>query len=114
MIYPQPNGTFHGTGIIGDIFFERADMAVAPLGIVLDRAIYIDYLPPIKFAYIGMYIKKGSNENALDLNLLLSPFAQDSWILMILTSIIIGLVKLGLLKIHGMPSFNIALFLYSN
>ena len=31
-IYPQSNGTFTGTGMVGDIFFQRADLIVAPLG----------------------------------------------------------------------------------
>ena len=101
MIYPQPNGTFHGTGIIGDIFFKRADLAVAPLGNVIERARYVYYLPSLKHYFIDLYISRASGEYAIDLHLLLSPFAQDSWMLIIFTSIIIALVKLGLLNIFG-------------
>ena len=25
-IYPQPNGTYRGTGVVGDVFFQRADL----------------------------------------------------------------------------------------
>ena len=101
MIYPQPNGSFIGTGIIGDIFFKRADLAVAPLGNVIGRARYVDYLPSLKYYYIDLFISRASGEYAIDLHLLLSPFAQDSWMLIISTAIIMALVKLGLLNIFG-------------
>ena len=101
MIYPQPNGSFIGTGIIGDIFFKRADLAVAALGNVIGRARYVDYLPSLKYYYIDLFISRASGEHAIDIHLLLSPFAQDSWMLIISTAIIMALVKLGLLNIFG-------------
>ena len=27
-VYPQPNGTYLGTGIVGDVFFQRADLGI--------------------------------------------------------------------------------------
>ena len=102
MIYEEPNGTYHGTGIVGDIFFKRADLAVAPLTIAVERAKFIDFLPPIKPDYVGMYVLKISGHQMLDLHLIISPFAQDSWMLIIITSTIIATVKLGILKFYGM------------
>ena len=101
MIYPQPNGTYHGTGMIGDIFFKRADLAVAPLSYVTERAHYVDYLPSIKHFNLGIYISKASAEHTLDLLLFISPFAQETWMLIGMTSVIISLVKLSLHKYFG-------------
>lgn len=101
MIYPQPNGTFHGTGIVGDIFFKRADLVVAPLMITFERANFINFLPPLNPEYAGLYVLKMSGHQTLDFHLIISPFAQDSWILIIITSTIIAIVKLGILKLYG-------------
>ena len=101
MIDLQPNGTYHGTGIIGDIFFKRADLAVAPLTISFERAEFINFLPPLKPDYAGIYVSKMSGHQILDLHLIISPFAQDSWMLIIVTSTIIAIVKLGISKLYG-------------
>ena len=47
-IYPQTNGSYIGTGAIGDIFFKRVDLAVGPFYYVIDRALYVNYLPDIR------------------------------------------------------------------
>ena len=101
MIYPQANGTYQGTGMVGDIYFKRADLAVAPLTITFERAKFINFLPPIKPDYAGIYVLKMSGNHILDFQLIMSPFAQDSWILIIMISTIIAIVKLGILKLYG-------------
>ena len=50
-IRPTQNGSFEGTGIVGDIFFKRADIALASLHIKIERALYIDYLPPVSMFF---------------------------------------------------------------
>ena len=103
--FTHPNGTVYGTGIMGDIFLKKADLAIAPMGITIDRATNVDFLPTVKHYYVEIYISKESGEHAIDFHLLLSPFAQDSWILIILSSIIISLVKLAMLKIYGLKNY---------
>ena len=102
MIYPQSNGTFHGTGIVGDIFFKRADLAVAPLTITIERANFINFLPSLKPEYAGIYVPKMSGYQNLEFQLIISPFAQDTWMLIMITSTIIAIMKLGILKLNGM------------
>ena len=99
--YHHLNGTVYGTGMMGDIFYKNADITVAPLGVTFERGSFVDFLPTVKHYYMELYISKDSQEHAIDFHLLLSPFAQDSWILIILASLIIALVKLGILKFHG-------------
>ena len=94
-------GTVYGTGMMGDIFYKNADITVAPLGVTFERGSFVDFLPTVKHYYMELYISKDSQEHAIDFHLLLSPFAQDSWILIIFASLIIALVKLAILRLHG-------------
>ena len=87
--------------MMGDIFYKNADLTVAPMGLTFERGSFVGFLPTLKQFYIELYISKDSQAHAMDFHLLLSPFAQDSWILIIFASLIIALVKLAILKLHG-------------
>ena len=87
--------------MMGDIFYKNADLTIAAMGVTFERGSFVDFLPSIKHYYMELYISKDSQAHAVDFHLLLSPFAQDSWILIIFTSVIIALVKLGILKLYG-------------
>ena len=99
--YNHPNGTVYGTGMMGDIFYKNADLTVAPMGVTFVRGSFVGFLPIVKQFYMELYISKDSQAHAMDFHLLLSPFAQDSWISIIFASLIIALVKLWILKLHG-------------
>ena len=86
---------------MGDIFYKNADLTVAPMGVTFERGSFVGFLPTLKQFYIELYISKDGQAHAMDFHLLLSPFAQDSWILIIFTSLIIALVKLAILKLDG-------------
>ena len=73
-VYPQPNGSFVATGMVGDLFFKRADLVMAPLTLIPKRAKYIDYLLPIQPLNLGLYIPSGSSRGNFDFDMLLSPF----------------------------------------
>ena len=93
-IYSHPNGSLYGTGIIGDIFDKRADIAVAPLGNVIDRAQHVDYLPPIFPQYVGLYLKNMEMFEVIDLDTFFMPFTIELWIMIIGMGITITLIKL--------------------
>ena len=73
-VYPQNDGSYKATGMIGDIFFKRADIALASLTINLKRGIYIDYAIPFTKEPVGLFIKSKSLQGDFDFHLLLSPF----------------------------------------
>ena len=73
-VYPQNDGTFEATGIVGDLFFNRVDMIVAPLAIFYRRALYIDYLLPLTQKIIGIYIPSSASQGKLDFDMIFSPF----------------------------------------
>ena len=92
-IYPQENGSYIGTGMVGDIFFKRADLIVAPLGILVKRALYIDYLPPLQKYFAGLYAPSLEASESMEFILLISPFTINVWIVIGITSIIIAAIK---------------------
>ena len=103
-IYPQSNGSFIGTGMVGDIFFQRADLIVAPLVILLKRALYIDYLPPVIDYFCGIYIPNSDFSEQLDLDTFIAPFTSTLWVTIFMTAIFIAIVKSILLFIHHVPT----------
>ena len=73
-VYPQNDGTFEATGIVGDLFFDKVDMVVAPLAIFYRRALYIDYLLPLTQKIIGIYIPSTASQGKFDFDMVFSPF----------------------------------------
>ena len=72
-IYPQENGSYIATGIVGDLFFNKVDFCVAPLATFYRRALYIDFLLPLTQKIIGLYIPTTSNED-FDFQTFFTPF----------------------------------------
>ena len=56
----QVNGTLEWTGMIGELFAEKADMIVAPLTINPERAEVIDFTKPFKYQGLTILVKKVS------------------------------------------------------
>ena len=95
------NGTYEGTGMIGDIFFKRVDIVIAPyLFTNIDRANFIDYLFPIKYMTSGIFIPT-SNTERFDFKTYLAPFSLLSWITLALTGVTFAVWRFFLLKVYG-------------
>ena len=73
-VYPQNDGSYEATGMIGDIFFKRVDMVIAPITINLKRGTYIDYAISFTKEQVGLYITSKNSQGDFDFHLLLSPF----------------------------------------
>ena len=98
-IYPKSNGSYEGTGIIGDIFFKRADIAVAPLYYTIDRALYVNYLPPVTSYFAAIYIPK-TNSEIVDFDTYIAPFTHLLWIILTFLIVSFVIIKIFFLKIH--------------
>ena len=105
-VIPLSNGSFHGTGVIGDVFFERADLAVAPLGVVLGRAHYVDFLPPILPHFAGLFVKNLEESENVELDTFIVPFKGELWATIFALTILIAILKLILLKAHVSINLN--------
>ena len=106
-VIPLSNGSFHGTGVIGDVFFQRADLAVAPLGVVLGRAYHVDFLPPILPHFAGLFVKNLDEESEnVELDTFIAPFKGALWATIFALMILIAISKLILLKAHVSINLN--------
>ena len=85
-------------GMVGDVFFQRAHLAVAGLTRNIERDPYIDYLPPLAIYYTGIYIPLVDYSQNIDWNTFISPFRQDLWCMVIASSIAIAAIKLLVLN----------------
>ena len=45
----HPNGTYGGSGMVPDVFFERVDILVGTLSLTTYRFPFVDYLPPSEY-----------------------------------------------------------------
>ena len=60
--------------MIGDIFFKRVDIVLAPVIINFKRGMYVDYAIPLTKEQVGLYIKSKNLQGDFDFHLLFSPF----------------------------------------
>ena len=102
-VYPQPNGSYIATGMVGDIFFKRSDLIVAPLALVYKRALYIDYLPPVTEFLCGVFIQNSDLSEHLDLDTFVAPFNYTLWMMILLSTFIIAVMKSISMKCYQQP-----------
>ena len=100
-VYPLSNGSYVGTGLIGDVFFKKADIAVTSLWYVIDRARYVNFLPPIQPYWSAVYIPLTDNEDGINIGTYFFPFTSHLWMTVLLTGTIFALMKLFFLHIIG-------------
>ena len=75
-----PNGTFTGSGMVGDIFFKRADLVVTSLSIIPERAKYVDFLPPLVSKIRGIFIAREASFESIQIATFARPFRNELWI----------------------------------
>ena len=73
-VYPQHNGSYVATGMVSDLFFNRADIVVSSLSINPERAKYVDFLIQLDSQKIGLYIPIESSKGKFDYDIFFSPF----------------------------------------
>ena len=73
-VYPQPDGSIRATGMVGDIYYGRADLVVAGLSLLYKRKLYIDYLTVIESQYDGLFIPSENKEVDFQFTILFQPF----------------------------------------
>ena len=93
-IRPLKNGSYAATGIVGDVFLGRTDIAVTSLIIVQDRANHVDYLIQLTDYSSGLYVQKNAKEELMDLNTFTAPFTLNVWLLLLTVSFLVAFVKI--------------------
>ena len=72
-VYSQKDGSFQASGMVGDVFFGRADAIAAALVVTIERALYIDYLNPIAPFEVGLFIPSGNSKGEFEFGILFNP-----------------------------------------
>ena len=88
------NGTLTGEGMVGDIYFKRADMIIAGVIITASRLTHVDFLRPLIPMTYGIYISNQAVYDAMEYHSYFKPFELSSWIAILLSIISIGITKL--------------------
>ena len=113
--FSMPNGTKYATGLIGDLYYNRVDMALAGFYIKHSRGLVIDYFPPLEPFTIGIYTPIIGDSKSYNFEAFLSIFSKELWIVILLTAFIIASMKLFLLHMHGsVRIIDIIVFLWTS
>ena len=85
----NPNGSIIlQDGIIKDAVDGTADILLAPLSIMYNRYLVIDYLVPLYGSASGIYVRKDSIQESFDLEVFYKSFDKWTWAILISTSLI--------------------------
>ena len=101
----QDDGTLKGSGMVGDVFSKKVDLAMTAVAMLYDRALYVGYLPPIMPYYMGFYVPAIQEGTGLDHSTFFEAFTPQLWLVIIIMTLIITMIKLILLKYY--KSFRI-------
>ena len=77
-----------------------------PLTINLQRALYIDFLPPLVSLKLGLYIPNVESSENLDFNTFFTPFKANLWLTMITTAFVLAITKLLIQYEHATISIQ--------
>ena len=94
MVNDWNNGTITATGMVGDIYFRRAEIIATSIHIIYKRALYIDFLPPILPLTRSMFIPKGASIEQFQFLTYFWPFKPILWIMIFIFVSVIGIFKL--------------------
>ena len=84
----NPNGSIIlQDGIIKDAVDGTADILLAPLSIMYNRFLVIDYLVPLVSELTGIFVNKESIHESFDLEVFYKPFEKWTWTILISSSI---------------------------
>ena len=114
-VYPQDNGSVIGTGIVGDIYFKRADLIAAPLTATYSRSLHIDFMPPITRQIIALWIANQDSQEDFDFDTFVTPLNFDLWIAVILATLGLTVLKsLGLSKMTKIKVSDVVCFSWTS
>ena len=89
-VQKHSNETYTASGMVGDLFYQNADLIVADLTFNLDRNIFIDFTIYINPDDYGLYIMSHFEAMELDYDLFLAPFTLELWIMISIIVILIS------------------------
>ena len=95
-----------GIGMVGDVYFQNADIIVAPLAIISTRIPYIDFLNPITFEKFAIYIPRNDLSEKFSLATFTGPFNTEMWVGLFVFVLVIACNKLLTFYFHQITIYN--------
>ena len=96
LLYKRSNVSWGVSGIMGDVYFNRADFVAMSMTQTYERSKYVDFMLPITPRIVGIFIPNMYSSEKFDWTLLASPFAIDLWIVVVVTTLVITLSRFKL------------------
>ena len=97
----SPNGSYVGTGMIGDLISGKVDMILVFLVITLERVEYLNFMIPMSQNYGSIFISQNSVVEEIDFGLTFAgPFQIDLWIILVISVVMITLAKIIVFIVH--------------
>ena len=93
-IYKAKNGTITANGIVGDVFADQVDIAVASLSMTPQRVDYISFLNPLSPEILSVAIPSHAVYESTDFDVFVKPFHWHLWFAILIATITIAIAKL--------------------
>ena len=85
-------------GIVGDVFFKRAHLAVGPLARNIERQAFVEFFPSLGAEINAAYIPILDSSQNIYWDTFLLPFHFELWCMVIAFSFVIAAIKLLVLN----------------
>ena len=92
------NGTTRVTGLLGKVYDQSVDFILGPMHLNHERSFYADILQPIVCRSVGLFIANVDAKLEYDYLLLVSPFGYDLWIMVLVTTLVISVSRIVIMK----------------
>ncbi len=81
------NGSLNADGAVGDLFYGRAEVLVAPMTKVNNREAFVDFLPTLSQVQLAYYIRNDAQQEIIDWDLYLSPWSRYVWLVLVILAL---------------------------
>jgi hypothetical protein len=86
----KSTGKFNASGMLIDVMSGNADMIATFLSIVPERTLVVDYLPPTRSDYGGLFIRNDNTFDDLDFTTYFEPLSNQVWLLILIIAFCIS------------------------
>ena len=107
-VQKHSNETYTASGMVGDVFFQNADLIVAEIIYSLERSLFIDFTVSINPTDISLYIPYHFEEMAFDFDIFIAPFRLELWIMILILTILMSILKVVVIGKSSLPYSTMA------
>jgi hypothetical protein len=83
-------GKLNTSGMLTDLVSGNANMIAANMGVILERFIAVDFLPPIMPIFVGLFIRNDKTFDDMDFTTYLQPLSNQVWLMIVIVAFCIS------------------------